>query len=143
MENHAPDMTNTPAIELEPAVRRALGHGHTIDMTTTGAKTGLARRLEIVFHNFGGRLFITGMPRANRTRSWLYNLRANPNLTIHLKQFVQADLPATAREITSEAERREVLAKVARLWKQDAETMVAHSPLVEVTVEGYGPTDAA
>lgn len=136
-------MTTTPAIELEPAVRRALGHGHTIDMTTVGRRSGAPRRIEIVFHNFGGRLYISGMPRANATRAWLQNLRANPEFTFHLKQLAQADLPATAREITQEGERREVLEKVARVWRQDAETMVAHSPLVEVAIEGYGPAKPA
>ena len=42
------------------------------------------------------------MPNAGRTRAWLHNLRADPRLTFHLKQLVQADLPATAREITDE-----------------------------------------
>ena len=137
-------MTTAPTAELEPAVRRALGHGHTIDMTTLGRRSGAPRRIEIVFHNFGGRLFISGMPRANATRAWLQNLRANPAFTFHLKQFVQADLPATAREITDVDERREVLAKVARVWRRpDVEEMVAHSPLVEATIDGYGPANPA
>jgi deazaflavin-dependent oxidoreductase (nitroreductase family) len=142
METHPPAMTSTPAIELEPAVRRALGHGHTIDITTVGRRSGAPRRIEIVFHNFGGRLFITGMA-SRRTRAWLHNVRANPAFTFHLKQLVRADLPATAREITDEAERREVLEKVARIWRADAEKMVAYSPLIEVTIEGYGPTEPA
>ena len=136
-------MTTTPSVELEPVVRRALGHGHTIDITTKGRRSGAPRRIEIVFHNFGGRLYISGMPRANATRAWLQNLRANPTFIFHLKQFVQADLPATAREITDEAERREVLDKVARVWRRDPEPMVAHSPLVEVTIDGYGAADPA
>jgi hypothetical protein len=60
-------------------------------------------------------------------------------MTVHLKQLVQADLPATAREITDEAERREVLAKVARVWRREVEPMVRFSPLIEVTIEGYEP----
>jgi len=134
-------MTTTPTANLERAVSGALGHGHTIDMTTIGRHSGAPRRIEIVFHNFGGRLYISGMPSANRTRAWLHNLRANPNFTFHLKQIVEADLPATAREISDETERREVLAKVARVWRQDPEKMVAYSPLVEVTIEGYGVAD--
>jgi deazaflavin-dependent oxidoreductase (nitroreductase family) len=134
-------MTTTPTTKLEPAVWQALGHGHTIDMTTIGRRSGSPRRVEIVFHNFGGRLYISGMPSANRTRAWLHNLRANPAFTFHLKQIVQADLPATAREITDAAERREVLAKVARVWRRDPDEMVAHSPLVEVTIQGYGVAD--
>ena len=137
-------MTSTPTTELEPLVRRALGHGHTIDITTTGRRSGAPRRIEIVFHNFGGRLYISGTPRANATRAWLQNMRANPAFTFHLKQFVEADLPAMAREITDGAERREVLEKVARVWRRpDVDEMVAHSPLVEVTIDGYGPANPA
>ena len=134
-------MTSTPSTELDPAIVQALGHGHTIDITTTGRRSGEPRRIEMMFHNFGAHLYISGMPRADRTRAWLHNLRANPAFTFHLKRSTRADLPATAREITDEAERREVLAKVARVWRQDPEVMVAHSPLVEVTIQGYGVAD--
>lgn len=127
--------------QLDPAVWRALGHGHTIDITTTGRRSGEPRRLEIVFHNFGGRLYISGLPNPQHERAWLLNLRADPKLTVHLKQFVQADLHATAREITDEAERREVLDKVARVWRREAEPMVRWSPLIEIVVDGYGVAD--
>ena len=126
---------------LDAAIRRVLRHGHNIDITTTGRRTGLPRRIEITFHSFEGRLFISGMPNP-RPRAWLQNLRADPRLTFHLKALVQADLPATAREITDDAERREVLAKVARVWNRELEPMVRFSPLIEVTIEGYAPAAA-
>jgi deazaflavin-dependent oxidoreductase (nitroreductase family) len=133
-------MTTTPTTpELDQAIRRVLRHGHTIDITTTGRRTGQPRRVEIVFHSFDGHLYISGTPNPRRTRAWLLNLRANPKLTFHLKRLLQVDLPAAAREITDEAERRAVLAKVARVWNRDVEPMVAHSPLIEVTIEGYAP----
>ncbi|MFI5254581.1 MAG: nitroreductase/quinone reductase family protein, partial [Candidatus Limnocylindrales bacterium] len=81
-------------------LHRALSRGHTIDITTTGRRTGLPRRIEIVFFNFDGRLFISGMPRLDHRRSWLANLEATPAFTFHLKGAVQADLPAIARVIT-------------------------------------------
>jgi hypothetical protein len=56
---------------------------------------------------------------------------------------VVADLPATARIITDPAERRPILERVARLWRRDADTMVAYSPLIEVSIEGYTPALAA
>ena len=123
---------------LVDAIRRVLRHGHTIDITTIGRRSGEPRRIEIVFHSFDGRLYISGMP-SPRTRAWLHNLRANPRLTFHLKQLIQADLPATAREITDPAERHEVLTKVARVWRRDPEQMERFSPLVEVTIDGLGP----
>jgi deazaflavin-dependent oxidoreductase (nitroreductase family) len=139
--------TSTPAspdvAELAPAIRSALKHGHTIDMTTIGRRSGEARRLEMVFHSFDGHLYISGMPNPDRTRAWLQNLRANPEFTFHLKQLVKADLPATAREITADPERREVLEKIARSWKRDVGPMREFSPLVEVTIEGFAPFDPA
>ena len=120
---------------MDERVRRSLTHGHTIDITTTGRRTGESRRIEIVFHNFDGRLYITGMPRP-RTRAWLHNLGADPHFTFHLKGPVSADLPATARVITDEAERRAIFSKVIQVWKgQDVETMTQYSPLIEVTLD--------
>ena len=121
---------------MEGSARQALQHSGTIDMTTTGRKTGLPRRIEIVYHAIDGRVFISGQPRTDRRRSWIANLEADPHLTFHLKQGVVADLPATARIVTDEAERREILAHVARAWNRtDIDFMVAHSPLIEVTFE--------
>jgi deazaflavin-dependent oxidoreductase (nitroreductase family) len=120
---------------MDEAIRRALSRGHTIDITTRGRRTDQPRRIEIVFHNFGGRLFISGLP-SRRKRAWLANLEADPNFTFHLKgPGASADLPATARVITDEAERRAILSQVARVWgRSDVETMVAFSPLVEVSL---------
>jgi deazaflavin-dependent oxidoreductase (nitroreductase family) len=122
---------------MNDEIRRALTRGHTIDITTIGRRTGLPRRIEIVFHNIDGRLYISGIPNARRQRSWLCNLEATPAFTFHLTGPLQADLPATARVITDEAERRAILPHVARAWRRDdLEAMVSWSPLIEVTIEG-------
>src|SRR6478736_4360872 len=122
--------------DMDTQVSRALSHGGTIDMTTTGRKTGQPRRIEIAYHAIDGRIYITGMPRADRTRRWLLNLEADPHLTFHLKGAVNADLPATARVVTDEAERRAVFEYVVTVWKgQDVETMNRYSPLIEVTFD--------
>lgn len=120
---------------MNDRVRGALAYGGVIDITTIGRKSGQPRRIEIFFHEFAGRIYISGFPRPQK-RSWLANLEANPRFTFHLKGAVLADLPATARPITSESERRAVLPKVARNWdRDDIEYMVQYSPLVEVTFE--------
>jgi deazaflavin-dependent oxidoreductase (nitroreductase family) len=122
---------------LDQSVRDALARdGVTqIDITTTGRKTGEPRRIEIVFHNIGGRLYISGMP--GFPRSYIANLTADPHFTFHLKGAVQADLAATARIITDKDERREVLKSVAQNWKRDdVDVMVEQSPLFEVTIDG-------
>lgn len=120
-------------IATDPAVGRALEHGEVIDITTIGRRTGEARRIELVFHNVGGRILISGRP--GHPRGWVANLRANPRMTFHLKRTVQADLPATGRVITDRAERERLLAPIARLWRMDLGMMVASSPLVEVTFD--------
>lgn len=120
---------------LDDKVREALSRPMTVvDITTTGRKSGQARRLEIVLHNIDGKLYISGQPYPKR-RGWLSNLEAHPQFTLHLKRGVRADLPALAREITDLKERRQVLEEVARHWQRhDVDTMVSQSPLIEVTV---------
>src|SRR6476620_227780 len=86
----------------------SLARGHTIDISTTGRRTGQPRRVEIVFHNIDGRLIITGSPRSDRKRAWLLNLETDPHRTFHPKGDVKADLPATARGITDPTERRKI-----------------------------------
>jgi deazaflavin-dependent oxidoreductase (nitroreductase family) len=122
---------------LSEPIRRALTHSGLFDITTTGRKSGLPRRIEIVYHVFDGRIYISGQPRRRR-RSWLANLAANPSLTLHLKRGLVADVPATARIIDDPDERREVMRRIIETaWHgMDLDTMVAWSPLVEVNVEG-------
>jgi deazaflavin-dependent oxidoreductase (nitroreductase family) len=133
--------TNTP--DLDQAIRSSLRRGHTIDITTTGRRSGEPRRIEMMFHAFDGHVYISGMPHAERTRAWLQNMRANPAFLFHLKQLVRADLPATAREITEPVERRAVIEQVARAWRQDPDVMFEHSPLVEVTIPDFAPAAPA
>ena len=122
---------NTKAT-LTPDITKALSRGGVIDITTAGAKSGRPRRVEIVFHNIDGKIYISGMP--GFPRGWLANLKANPHFTFHLKGPASADLPATARVIREEAERRQVLPHIAKIWKRrDLENMVDTSPLIEVS----------
>jgi deazaflavin-dependent oxidoreductase (nitroreductase family) len=127
---------------MDDSIQHALRRGHTIDITTTGRRTGKARRIELVFHTIGGRIIISGSP-SRRTRGWIYNLETDPHLTFHLKRTVRADLPATARVITDPAERRQLAEWiVANAWRnQDVETMTAFSPFIEVTIDEQATDD--
>lgn len=118
-------------IAADDRVRRALQRGHRIDITTTGRKSGRPRRIELVFHNIDGRIYISGRP--GWPRGWIANLLANPHMTFHLKQGFVADLPATARVITDQAERERVLGPISAGWGYDTALMVVSSPLIEVT----------
>ena len=123
---------------MDDSTHDALARSQLIDMTTTGRRTGQPRRIEIALHAIDGRLYISGMPRTDRKRAWILNLERDPRLTIRLKQTTNAEVPATARIIDDPVERRQILELVAARWgRTDVDVMVAHSPLIELTVAGY------
>jgi deazaflavin-dependent oxidoreductase (nitroreductase family) len=117
---------------MDEQVKRALEEGGVIDITTTGRKTGQARRIEIRFHNIDGHVYMTGTP--GRPRDWYANLLAQPKFTFHLKQSVRADLPARATPILDQARRRAIIAAIhqKRGVYRDLEVWVSSSPLVAV-----------
>lgn len=101
---------------MRPDVRQALAidasstmADRTIDITTTGRRSGEARRIEIVFYRLDDDIYLSGIP-APKTRDWLANLAAQPDFTFHLKHGVVADLAATAAVVVDPVERRRVLA---------------------------------
>jgi deazaflavin-dependent oxidoreductase (nitroreductase family) len=123
---------------MDEATWRAIERGLTCDITTTGRRSGAARRIEIWYFTVDGRVFITGTPGP---RDWYANLVAEPRFAFHVKEGARADLPATARPVTDPEERRRVMGAVMRgnSWfrsqRFDLEAWVAGSPLVEVIFE--------
>lgn len=120
----------------------------TIDITTTGRRSGEPRRMEIVFYRFEDDVYLSGIP-SDRPRQWLLNLTAHPAFTFHLKHGVIADLPATATVITDAAERRRVLSRFVEEfnlrqgpdspWPEAIlDEWVARSPLAKVTFDDAG-----
>jgi deazaflavin-dependent oxidoreductase (nitroreductase family) len=116
---------------MDESIKQALQHDRTIDITTTGRKTGQPRRTEIWFHNVEERLYITGTPGR---RDWYANLLAYPEFTFHLKQSIRADLPARATAVLDKAQRCEIMATIHQKLsgKRDLEAWVEGSPLVAV-----------
>ncbi len=109
---------------MRPDVRQALAidtsstmEGRTIDITTTGRRSGEPRRIEIVFYRFDDEIYLSGIP-GPKTRDWLANLAAQPSFTFHLKHGVVADLSATATVIVDPVERRRVLADFVEQFNQ-------------------------
>lgn len=122
---------------MDDATRTALHHSQVIDLSTTGRRSGEERRIEIFLHADDGQLFITGMPHAERTRDWIYNIRANPEVVVHLKQRLSADVAATAREVSDPDEGRPLIEAAARRWgRTDVDNMLQHSPLIVLDVDG-------
>ena len=115
-------------------VTAALHRSQLIDLTTTGRRSRLPRRIEIFLHEENGVLFITGMPRRDRTRDWIHNITADPHVIVHVKKGIQADVPATARVITDPHEARPLIEAAARRWRRDdVDEMIAYSPLIVLT----------
>jgi deazaflavin-dependent oxidoreductase (nitroreductase family) len=125
---------------MDPAVEKALNRGGVIDITTFGARTGKPRRIEINFHPLDGNYYITGQP--GRKRDWLANMKANPSFTVHLKDGVTTDLPAEAKEVTTEDQRADVLYRILTESWGNVPAKAEHilprwvkgAPLVEFTI---------
>lgn len=124
---------------MDEQVHHALEHGRTIDITTIGRTSGQPRRIEIWFHNVDQHIYITGTPGR---RDWYANLRANPNFTFHIKEGIQADLPARATLIEDTDTKRAILKRIRDTIARsdDLETWVSQSPLVEVAFEDIKST---
>ena len=127
---------------MNDEIRNALTKDKTIDIVTTGAKSGLLRRTEIWFMNINGRIIICGTARRTPDsvslfpRDWLANLKANPQFTFCLKESVNEELPARAAEIVDPADRRQIMIAPETQWYRDqvssVEELVEGSPIVAV-----------
>ena len=133
---------------MDDAIRSALAvdrnstaRARTVDISTTGAKTGLPRRIEIWFYRVDGTVYLSGLPGR---RGWFVNLKVHPEFTFHLKNEVKADLAAIGRAITDETQRRRVFTAIvddlnqshnpARISQPTSVAdWLAGSPLVEVS----------
>jgi hypothetical protein len=127
---------------MDAAVEQALAIGpssgaaeRTVDITTTGRRSGEPRRIETWFYRVDGTIYLSGMPGR---RGWAANLEAEPAFTFHLKNGVQVDLPAHATQIVDEPERRAILTtlldeiKGVTSTRRNLDEWVAGSPLFAV-----------
>ncbi len=124
---------------MDEVIERALQTDRLIDITTTGRKSGNPHQIEIAFHYLDEVVYISGLPGK---RDWYANMVANPEFTFHLKQSVQADIPAKATPVLADASRREILARIVQKWdrQQELESFLQNSPLVEVQLDDVGMT---
>jgi hypothetical protein len=134
-------------------IRTALEKDRTIDIVTTGARSGMPRTTEIWFTRVGGRIIICGTPDAEgkngprARRDWLANLKANPQFMFCLKESMNAQLLAKAVVIVDPADRRELMTAPETLWYREQgdsiEDLIENSPMVEVFLytESHGKRD--
>ncbi|MFN0026861.1 MAG: nitroreductase/quinone reductase family protein [Acidimicrobiales bacterium] len=126
-------------------ILRSLLDERTVDIVTTGRRSGQARTTEIWTTVLDGQTYVCGSPNASKAgvdhqpRDWMANLVAQPGFVIRLKTSVRVDLPARAERVTDPADRRRILTAPNTAYYRDAvslEVAVAHSPIVRVTFTG-------
>jgi deazaflavin-dependent oxidoreductase (nitroreductase family) len=112
---------------MNPLVREAMAQGGIADITTTGRRSGLPRRIEIYFHHFDGHYYLTGRP--GRQRDWEANIRANPEFVLHLKRGVVADVAVVGEIEPDPAERARILRRaLIENWEREPEQVEASLP---------------
>jgi deazaflavin-dependent oxidoreductase (nitroreductase family) len=115
-------------------LRALLRDGDLADITTTGRRSGEARRIEITYFVIDDRIYVSGTPGR---RAWMANLAADSRLTFHLKRRGRADLPATARIIRDVDERRPIVEHVCAAWGRGPQlpAFLAGSPVIEIVLD--------
>ncbi len=100
-------------------VRRALAidrsstiQARTIDITTTGRRSWLPRRIEICLYRFEDSVYLSGIPGA-RTRDWLANLVAAPASMFTSSTASSPIFPRLAAVITDPVERRRLFSELS------------------------------
>jgi hypothetical protein len=108
--------------------RQALDRQRTVEITTTGRRSGRPQRIETWRYRAVGRYWLTGSPGP---RDWHANVLAHPEFTLHLADL---DLPVRGRAVTDPHERARVFGAIVPGldWAGPLETWIAGSPLVEI-----------
>ena len=117
-------------------IAAALKNDLVIDITTIGRSSGEPKRLEIWFHNVDDRYYITGRPGP---RSWYANILANPQITFHFKESLEADLDGSAQAVTDAAAKRAFFRSAKKLQEyindDNVEEWVEGAPLIEIVFD--------
>lgn len=108
-------------------IKEEMDRGGIADITTTGRRSGLPRRIEIYFHQFDGEYFLTGRP--GRKRDWVANIEANPDFVLHLKRGATADVPVIGAPEPDPEERARVLRRaLIESWDSPPDRVEARLP---------------
>ena len=124
---------------MDASVKAALASDKTVDITTTGRRSGRSVRIETWFYRSRGRYFLSGSPGK---RDWQANLIANPMMKFHLKESMSLTLDATAIPIKDIDERTTVISGFDRFQEgaetflgSDLDAWVEGSPLIELVFD--------
>jgi deazaflavin-dependent oxidoreductase (nitroreductase family) len=108
-----------------------LARYRTIDLTTTGRRSGRPTRIEIWWFHVDGRFIITGTPGK---RDWLANVKADPKIVIHSPL---GDHPGTAVVVDDVEFRRRVFTDPEIGWyrsQAELDRLVAKAPMIEIDI---------
>lgn len=119
---------------MNEAIRKALDEDNLVDITATGRKSGEPRKFEIMLRRYEGKYYIAGRPEP---KGWYANMIANPDITLHLKQSVQAELPAIAHDVQGAVERRQLFQHFfgASEMMDDLDQWVERAKLIEIQLK--------
>lgn len=109
--------------------REMLAALRTIDLTTTGRRSGLPSRIEIWWFHVEERFIISGTPGR---RDWLANIHAEPSVVIHANG---ADIPARAVPVYDPEFRRRFFTQPSTSWystQSQLDRLVETAPMVEI-----------
>ena len=118
--------------ELTADLVERLASTRTIDITTTGRRTGDPARIEIWWFRVGDDFYITGTPGP---RDWFANLQADPAITVHTPD---GDFTGRVTPVSDPAVRRTVLTDPQLQWYQsqaELDRLVADAPMVRIRLD--------
>lgn len=105
----------------------------TIDLTTTGRRSGRPATIEIWWFNIDGRWMISGTPGP---RDWYANILSDPRVVI---RFAGRELAAQAVPVTDLALRRRFFTDPQVGWyrsQSHLDRLVERAPMIEIVLDG-------
>lgn len=109
-----------------------LARTRTVDLVTTGRRSGQPQRVEIWWFQFEDRFIITGTPGR---RDWYANILANPRVVIETRH---GDYPATASTISDPQFRHRFFSNGATRWystQAELQALVDTAPMIELDLD--------
>ncbi len=123
---------------LESDSMNGLERPAVVEIITTGNRSRLPRRVEVVAVPVGGHIYISGFP-SRRKRAWVVNLEHDRRMTVRLPGDPPFEVAATGRVISDQTERRIILPQIQNVFpalrRHDVDVLVSWSPLIEVLLE--------
>ena len=109
-----------------------LARTRTVDLVTTGRRSGRPQRVEIWWFQFEGGFVITGTPGR---RDWYANILANPRIVIESRHGA---FPGTAVPVPDQEFRRRFFSNGASSWyssQAELDALVRTAPMVRVDLD--------